>query len=166
MVEVRGMPERDIGSLGAMGKGAGCGQEILPPPPPSPTHPYFNQIYMILIKHDIFYQECSKSWWLIHVIWKSWWLIHVIWKSWWLIHVKCRWYLNKYGVVRTRVALKPCCLWNEASFGPSKKMAQLTSLHIRAIFLLRPKDASFQGNAVSRQRGFEQRHIYLNIIYI
>ena len=38
------MPERDIESLGVMGKGAGRGQEILPPPsssssPPSPTHP-------------------------------------------------------------------------------------------------------------------------------
>ena len=34
------MPERDIGSLGAMGKGAGGGQEILPPPSsaPSPSH--------------------------------------------------------------------------------------------------------------------------------
>ena len=29
------MPERDIGSLGAMGLGAGGGREILPPPPPS-----------------------------------------------------------------------------------------------------------------------------------
>ena len=39
-IEVRGMPERDIGSLGAMGKGAGCGQEILPPPPSSsPSSP-------------------------------------------------------------------------------------------------------------------------------
>ena len=35
------MPEWDIESLGVMGKGAGGGQEILPPPPsslsPSPT---------------------------------------------------------------------------------------------------------------------------------
>ena len=30
------MPERDIESLGVMGKGAGGGQEILPPSPPSP----------------------------------------------------------------------------------------------------------------------------------
>ena len=41
LIGVRGMPERDIGSLGVMGKGAGGGQEILPPPPPpsssSPT---------------------------------------------------------------------------------------------------------------------------------
>ena len=39
MVGVRGMPERDIESLGVMGKGAGGGQEILPPSPPpsSPT---------------------------------------------------------------------------------------------------------------------------------
>ena len=29
------MPERDIESLGVMGKGAGGGQEILPPSPPS-----------------------------------------------------------------------------------------------------------------------------------
>ena len=36
-VGVRGMPERDIESLGVMGKGAGGGQEILPPPPSSPT---------------------------------------------------------------------------------------------------------------------------------
>ena len=35
MIGVRGMPERDIESLGVMGKGAGGGQEILPPPPPS-----------------------------------------------------------------------------------------------------------------------------------
>ena len=34
-IGVRGMPERDIESLGVMGKGAGGGQEILPPPPPS-----------------------------------------------------------------------------------------------------------------------------------
>ena len=36
---VRGMPERDIESLGVMGKGAGGGQEILPPPPSSPSSP-------------------------------------------------------------------------------------------------------------------------------
>ena len=35
VIGVRGMPERDIESLGVMGKGAGGGQEILPPPPPS-----------------------------------------------------------------------------------------------------------------------------------
>ena len=35
IIGVRGMPERDIESLGVMGKGAGGGQEILPPPPPS-----------------------------------------------------------------------------------------------------------------------------------
>ena len=34
-IGVRGMPERDIESLGVMGKGAGGGQEILPPPLPS-----------------------------------------------------------------------------------------------------------------------------------
>ena len=33
------MPERDIESLGVMGKGAGGGQEILPPPPSSPSSP-------------------------------------------------------------------------------------------------------------------------------
>ena len=38
-VGVRGMPERDIESLGVMGKGAGGGQEILPPPSPSPARP-------------------------------------------------------------------------------------------------------------------------------
>ena len=37
MVGVRGMPERDIESLGVMGKGAGRGQEILPPSPPPPS---------------------------------------------------------------------------------------------------------------------------------
>ena len=30
IIGVRGMPERDIESLGVMGKGAGRGQEILP----------------------------------------------------------------------------------------------------------------------------------------
>ena len=38
-VGVRGMPERDIESLGVMGKGAGGGQEILPPPPPPSSSP-------------------------------------------------------------------------------------------------------------------------------
>ena len=33
------MPERDIESLGVMGKGAGGGQEILPPPSPSAPSP-------------------------------------------------------------------------------------------------------------------------------
>ena len=33
------MPERDIESLGVMGKGAGGGQEILPPPLPPPSSP-------------------------------------------------------------------------------------------------------------------------------
>ena len=68
---------------------------------------------------------------------------------------------------------EPALPWNEASFGPSKKngadtaqyyMLDLAQYYIAPFCLLRPKDASFQGNAVSRQRGFEQRHIYLNIV--
>ena len=42
------MPERDIGSLGAMGKGAGCGQEILPPPPQ-------NSYYVLLENKNVYF---------------------------------------------------------------------------------------------------------------